>query len=116
MEKTQVNIKQMSITPLGKGKESANYKTTIPLKVADEDAEAAIEEITHQIAEQVYAQWCDATGKHFAKEDPWSWFRYAPHSMTLDINGDCYCFTAEYPSNVTEYVRNAPEWNIEIEV
>lgn len=55
-------------------------------------------------------------GKHFAKEDPWSWFRYAPHSMTLDINGDCYCFTAEYPSNVTEYVRNAPEWNIEIEV
>lgn len=65
MEKTQVHIKMMSTTLLG-GKESANYKTTIPLKFADEDAEAAILEITHQVAEQVYEQWCDTIGRHFA--------------------------------------------------
>lgn len=115
MEKTQIHIKMMSTTLLG-GKESANYKTTIPLKFADEDAEAAILEITHQIAEQVYEQWCDTIGKHFAKEDPWSWFKCVKHSITRDINGDCYCFTAEYPCNVMEYVRNAPEWDIEVEV
>ena len=54
--------------------------------------------------------------KHFAKEDPWSWFKCVKHSITRDINGDCYCFTAEYPCNVMEYVRNAPEWDIEVEV
>lgn len=105
----------MSQTALDHGKESASYKTTIPLKIAREDAAAAIQEITYQIAEQVYTEMCTAKGFDPTKSDPYKFLKLSS-PYTRDINGNCYCFTVEYSSSVTEYADNAPEWDFEIDV